>query len=430
MLAVALVGALSLILSVSAASGMLTTSTKTVTLTVWNQGDLNGQGIQWLPTLVKSFEKAHPGVRVNLVSKPINNFIALLRTAIISKSAPDVVGLYPGAQIREFQSNLTQLNQYIAVPYLKRAAGIQYFAPSGRLASGTFAVPTENQFYIMFYNRTLFKQAGITAPPTTFQQALADGKALKAHGIQPWAYGAALGAPNFIAAFDWSYLLAGAFSLKQWNGLLNGKIPYTSPNLVSALDQWQSIYSANLTNSNALNASDTYDQFQQGKAAMVMSYSGFIPTFQKALGAANVGVMPPPWTTGSKKMLVGMPGYGYAVLKSSKQTALAAAFARAIISNQAQQLAANAGQIPVVSTVKINNPLQRQLAKWVVDPTVAKYPMFDNFMQPAVNSVMSTQIPAVFVGQTSVSSATSSLRDALDALQASERNVNYHLGGA
>ena len=428
MLTVVLVGALSLILSVSAASGMFTKSTKSTTLTVWNQGDLNGQGLQWLPTLVKTFERAHPGVHVKLVSKPINNFIALLRTAIISKSGPDVVGLYPGAQIREFQSALTPLNQYIPIPYLKRAAGVQYFAPSGRLAGGTFAVPTENQFYIMFYNRALFRQAGIT-PPATFQQALADGKLLKAKGIQPWAYGAALGAPTFIASFDWSYLLGGAFTLKQWNGLLNGQIPYTSPRLVSALDQWHSLYAADLTNSNALNAPDTYDQFQQGKAAMVMSYSGFIPTFQKALGATNVGIMPPPWAAASKRMLVGMPGYGYAVLKSSKQTALAAAFARSIISNYAQQLAANAGQIPVVSAVKINNPLQRQLAKWAVDPTIAQYPMFDNFMQPAVNSVMSTQIPAVFVGQTSASSAMGSLRAALSALQPSERNINYHLGG-
>jgi ABC-type glycerol-3-phosphate transport system substrate-binding protein len=162
---------------------------------------------------------------------------------------------------------------------------------------------------------------------------------------------------------------------------------------------------------------------------MVMSYSGFIPTFQKALGAANVGIMPPPWSTRAKKMLVGMPGYGYAVLKSSKNAALAAAFARAVISNQAQQLAANSGQIPVVSTVTIHNALQRQLAKWEADRTVAKYPMFDNFMQPAVNSAMGQQLPSVFVGQTSANSAAKSLDDALNSLQSSEKDINYHLGG-
>lgn len=402
---------------------------KSTTLTIWTQGSLDDQNVQWLPTVAKRFEQAHPGVTVNIVSKPTANFIALVRTAIISGSGPDLVGLWPGTEINQFMSNLVNLDQYESVSKLKKVTGIQYFAKNGSIPQGTYAAPTENQFYIMYYNKKLFKKAGITSPPRSFHQAVVDGKRLKHHGILPFVYGQALGLPEFSAVFDWSYLLAGVYSLKQWNKLLNGKIPYNSPKLVKALKKWHAIYAAGLVNKNALNAPNALQQFEHGKAAMLMSYSGYIPTFQKALGAKNVGVMAPPWSSKATHVIAGMPGYGFAALSASPNAALAAALATDIISKKTQKLVAKYGQIPVVaSAASAKNHLQLHLIRWDTSAKYRQYPMFDNFSQPSVTDVLVKELPAVFVGQTSAQSAMNAARNAVESLSPSDRNINYHLG--
>jgi ABC-type glycerol-3-phosphate transport system substrate-binding protein len=321
------------------------------------------------------------------------------------------------------------LDKYESVSQLSKVAGIQYFAKNTNVAAGTYAAPTENQFYIMFYNKALFRKAGIKSPPLDFSEAMVDGKLLKQHGILPFVYGSALGLPDFSAVFDWSYLAAGPYSLQQWNGLLDGSIPYTSAPLVTALTDWHAIYAAGLVNSNALNAPNALPQFEKGKAAMLMSYSGYIPTFQQALGANNVGVMAPPWSTKPSHVIAGMPGYGFAALSASKNVRLAAAFESAIISVSTQKLVANSGQIPVVpAAANPKNGLQLQLLGWDTNAGYRQYPMFDNLSQPSVTDVLVKELPAVFVGQTSAQSAASALQSALTSLPASDRNPGYHLG--
>lgn len=400
------------------------------TLTVWMQGSLADQNIQWLPTVARRFEQAHPGVKIDLVPKPTANFVALVRTAVISGSGPDLIGLYSGTEVDQFIPQLVNLNKYISPSILRKVTDIQYFAKNTNISDGTYAVPTENQFYIMFYNKALFKKAGIKSPPRDFSEALADSKMLKARHILPFVYGTALGLPEMSAVWDWSYLAAGPYSLNQWNGLLSGQIPYTSKPLVTALSNWHSIYANGFTNSNALNAPNALQQFEAGKAAMLMSYSGYIPAIQKSLGA-NLGVMPPPWQVSPKPVIAGMPGFGFGALKQSAHAKLAAEFAQSIISLPSQKLAAAQGQIPVLtSAATTRNKLQLQLARWDTSPTFHQYPMYDNLSQPSVTDILNKELPAVFVGQTSPQSAASALQSALNALPPDQRKVNYNLGGS
>ena len=52
-----------------------------------------------------------------------------------------------------------------------------------------YAVPNDAGTYALFYNKALFKKAGVAEPPTTYKELLADCAKFKAKGILPLAYG-------------------------------------------------------------------------------------------------------------------------------------------------------------------------------------------------------------------------------------------------
>ena len=52
-----------------------------------------------------------------------------------------------------------------------------------------YAVPNDPGTYALFYNKALFRKAGIAAPPKTYKELLAQCAKFKAKGILPLAYG-------------------------------------------------------------------------------------------------------------------------------------------------------------------------------------------------------------------------------------------------
>ena len=409
--------------AVSAPAANATTTTQ---LTLWSNGTLEASGFGFLNRVISGFEKSHPGVTIQVVAKPSDDYFSLLQASLISGTGPDIAQVYGGLDLAPLLPHLVNLNRYIPVSTLSHVVGTRYYAKNGKISDGTYGVPSENQYYNMFYNKALFKKAGITSVPTDWAQAVQDATLLKAHGILPWVYGALPGTSEFVDVYDWSYLLSSVYPLPQWNSLLDGKIPYTAPKIVSQMTKWAGLYKAGYVNKNALNFPGTEQTFEQGKAAMIMSWSGLVPNFEKALGN-NLGIMLPPWSPTPQHTVIEYPGGGFSVLQSSKYAKLSAEFVAATVSRQAQQFAVADGQPPVVSGVQISDPLVRQLTTWATSPSYSVYPMFDNYFQPNVSTAFSKNGDAAFVGDMSPLAALQSMTQALNALPADQRNENANL---
>lgn len=61
--------------------------------------------------------------------------------------------------------------------------------------NNVYALPDGNNIEVVYYNKDLFAQAGIAAPPTTFEELLKDVKLLKDKGITPLAIGERIRGP-------------------------------------------------------------------------------------------------------------------------------------------------------------------------------------------------------------------------------------------
>jgi raffinose/stachyose/melibiose transport system substrate-binding protein len=427
--AVILVGATGLAACGSGSSGSGGSSAgKKVTLTVWQDGNLQDTGFGFMKQVATNFEQAHPGVKVQIVEKPPDNYFALLHTALISKTAPDVADVYAGSYLTNLEPYLLNLNKYISASTRSAITGVQYYSKDGDTTKATYGIPSEDQFYNMWYNKALFAKAGIKAPPTDFAEMESDCRALRAKGITPFADGSpTFTTPGSGAVQDWSYLAGAVYSLQQWNSILDGTTPYDSAALVKEITDWAGVYKAGCTSSSVTTQS-TDALFTSGKVAMVMNFNGLYPTYNKALGS-KLGVMIPPWSETPQKMMVQLPGAGYTVAGDSPNAKLAAEFVASTVSTESQQLEAAGGGIPVVSSVAPKG-VPKQLVALAHSGKYQLYPMFDNYMQPEVVAQIDNQLPQAFIGKVSPQSALSTLEQALKSLPSSERDVHYNLGAS
>jgi ABC-type glycerol-3-phosphate transport system substrate-binding protein len=408
-------------------SGAMGPTSGKVTLTLWVDGAISGS--PEVPAQVKSFEASHPGVTINTVVEPSGNYFATLQAALIAGHAPDIISLYAGSYLNTidpYLQNLDASGQAISSAALAKVPDEAVWTQSGTLSSGAYAVPESEQFYNGYYNKALFKKAGITTLPQTWTQLYSACTKLKAAGVTPIVYGNDGNGGEFWPLAEWSYLLAGATSLSSWNGFLDGKQSYDSPAMVAQLTDWAKLYQSGCTNSDALNDSTNQSEFEHGKAAMIIEGSWDTPVFQPYLGS-NLGVFLPPYSTSGKQMIVELAGQGFGIPKSSPDKTLAEEFLASILTSSGQNALVKTGQIPIYQGYSMP-AVSAQLLQAASEKSFQVYPMFDNYMQQSVVSVAATSLNQAFVGQISPSTALQNIETAVQDLPSAQRSAIYPLG--
>ncbi|MFJ5267588.1 ABC transporter substrate-binding protein [Streptomyces sp. NPDC088358] len=182
--ATALAASASLALLTTACTGQSDSSanddaSKETTINFWHAWSAPGE-VQGVKSLVAGFEKAHPNIHVNIVANMTDDKInQALRSG--GDKAPDVISSFTTNNVGKFCSSgaLVDLN-----PFFKKAgidaattfpkAMNEYTQFDGNRCT----VPLLGDAYGLYYNKTAFKKAGITAPPKTWSEFESDAKKL------------------------------------------------------------------------------------------------------------------------------------------------------------------------------------------------------------------------------------------------------------
>jgi raffinose/stachyose/melibiose transport system substrate-binding protein len=172
-----------------------TSSAPTATINVWWVNNGNDIDNTLWPGIVKSFDKSHPGDRVQIEIQPSSNsYKGKVTTALASSKPPALFFSWGGGPLEE---------------YIK-AGVVQPFADPGQndaghpswvhnfLASTLDAVTFNGKLYGMpilgtqpvffFYNKSVFKNAGLSFP-STWPELLSDVSTFNSKGIIPIALG-------------------------------------------------------------------------------------------------------------------------------------------------------------------------------------------------------------------------------------------------
>src|SRR5438128_2040259 len=267
-----------------------------VSITVWLSGTYAGATPgstyrKWLDGIKARYEKTFPGSKVTYVLTPINNaqFTAQIAAAFASRRVPDVMLVYSGGYTTPYMlSSLEKLNDRVA-----KTPGFYASQTSWDLSclnldckngkGDIYAIPNDEGSYALYYNKALFKKAGIARPPRTYAEVLQDCKIFKAHGILPLAYGDRDGysTDNWVTYDYASYMAPNDITLVN-----QGKMKYTDPKLVRPLERLVAFKQQGCVNADASTHenNDANSYFTSGKAAMVQMFPFVVKAFEKALG--------------------------------------------------------------------------------------------------------------------------------------------------
>jgi len=176
-------------------------------LTVWRMGSSTPEQVSWMSGVVTQFHKAYPAyakTKVKVVFVPWGNRATDWTTAFSSgKNGPDVTEL--GNTDTPAQASLGMLANI--------APEVHSWSPSsdmvkGMLANDTvgssvYAVPWFGGVRGIWYRKDQFAKAGISSPPASWPQLVADAKLLMKKFPGTWGVGAPSNYTNGIVSFIW-----------------------------------------------------------------------------------------------------------------------------------------------------------------------------------------------------------------------------------
>jgi ABC-type glycerol-3-phosphate transport system substrate-binding protein len=379
--------------------------------------------------LIKAFEVLHPNITINDVAEPGTNYFQQLQSDAISGNGPDLAVMWTGIYDLQYSSLLVNLKGNVPSSDLAKMEGLQWEAPDFNTSLGEYVMPLETQFYIGFYNKALFKQAGITSVPTDWTQLFADCKLLKAKGIEPLVYGNGGQAisTEFYPWYDMSYLMIGAHPLTSWKDLYDGATPWTSSTNQAQLTKWAELEKDGYTNAGVLTTTDNITAFEKGKAAMLVDGTWDTAQYTSAMGS-NVAAFVPPYSNTPIKGVVEYPGDGFSVMKWSKHKKQAFEFLDFMTTTQAGNIINKAGLIPDITGLKTTNPVNQEMLNFVTVNHMTPYPMMDNYVQVNVGNAADKVLPAVLANQETPSAALKNMAQAWQQLPAAQRSKSDFAG--
>ena len=236
--------------------------------------------------LVKEFNATHPNLKIVLHLTSPNDDTSQLAAAIRAGDPPDLVGLND-IDVPEFEHEgaLLDITKYVnALPY--KSALSPGHLKLATVGSTYYGVPYLGDFSVLWYNTKLFKEAGISGPPTTFAAMAADSKKITAlstasnpvYGLS--FAGACQGCLGFVMLPDiWAsgqHLLVGPLG-KQTANITNNKP------LQALLTAYQQIWAGKESPAadQTQNGSTWGQDFGMGNVGMLPGDYGFFNTFLK-----------------------------------------------------------------------------------------------------------------------------------------------------
>jgi raffinose/stachyose/melibiose transport system substrate-binding protein len=289
--------------------------------------------------MATAFEKAHPGVKVQVQQESDQGYKDKIKVLASSSNIPDIYFAWAGSYAKQyvdagFAADLTSVLG-------KGTDWNKTLAPSA-VAAGVYngknyGIPIDLDAKFMVYNKKIFADNGISAP-TTFDQLLSTCQALKAKGITPINFGNKNGWPalHYITQLN-SYNVPAATLASDYN---SDKGKYTDPGYAKSLTEFKDLLtqcSAADTSSNGVDHTDAQVGFAAGKSAMMyLEWVEFGLLDNTQLTKDGWDFFKLPATAGSKgdtSTLVGAPDM-FLINSKSKNAPLAVAFMKFVVNKE------------------------------------------------------------------------------------------------
>ncbi|MGW7660535.1 ABC transporter substrate-binding protein [Streptomyces sp. NPDC054756] len=389
------------------------------TLTYWasNQGASIEVDKKVLQPELDKFEK-ETGIEVKLEVVPWSDLLNRILTATTSGQGPDVLNIG-----NTWSASLQATGALL--PWDKaqfdKIGGKDRFVDSALGSTGAegqdpAAVPLYSMAYALYYNKKAFADAGISEPPATWDELVADGKKLTGDG--KWALG--------VEGSNPSENIHHAVVFAKQHGAdfftADGKPDFTSDKAVAGVKQFVDLMAKDkiIAPGNAEYAQNqSVSDFAKGKTAMLLWQSASANLKSQGMSEDAYGIAPVPVQSGAPGTGTGVNsmvmGINMAVFKNTDNIDGATKFVKFMTSDAEQKVLNQAySSIPPVKGAQadaaFNTPanavLKDTLAKSAVAaPQVADESQFETAVGTAIKGLFADAAAGRKVTEDSVKAA-------------------------
>ncbi|HEY0716655.1 MAG TPA: ABC transporter substrate-binding protein [Streptosporangiaceae bacterium] len=286
-----------------------------VTLTYWN--GFTGPDEPAVKALVAKFNQTHKNITINMSIMPWDVFYEKLLPAFAAGNGPDIAAM-DTEQLPQYAAKgvFAPLTSYYGNSANNTSSLVGAAVSATKVKGTEYAVPANFATMLLYWNKTLFKQAGLSGPPTTWAQWQADAVKLSKGGSSP-QYGLALAENNTIPM--WPVLI-----WDNGGGVTNSdatKSMLSNPATISAVEQWSKLIIKDGIAPKNITGAEADSLFTAQKAAMEMN--GPWATTGYASAKVNFGLAPVP--AGPKQSLTLADAVGMSVNAKDTPAKIAAA---------------------------------------------------------------------------------------------------------
>jgi multiple sugar transport system substrate-binding protein len=377
-------------------------------LTFWN--GFTGPDRPTIEALTKQWSDAHPDSPINMDIEPWDSLMQKLLTSMASGSGPDIVA-FDFSYLPKFADSgyIMDLTDNV-----KAGGGLDPAVWSDGLKSVLqykgkyFAAPMNFATLMMYYNKDVFQAAGISAPPKTWDDWIADIKKTTKTGADA-QYGLLI--PDHQTVPNWPILLWGNGS----DIIKDGKANLADPKAVDALKTWSDLVINDKITPVGLTGADADKLFQSGKAAMEITGPWMTNGFTAA--KLNYDVAPIPTGPGGPVTLA--DSVVLVINKATKSPQAALDFVKMWNSKAAQLKIANETGFPPLRTDLAGSPdlTNSWAAKFSTVVPVSRFNLAGqpNFAQ-IDGDVFTPMIQAITLGKATAQDAATAANGQLDDL--------------
>jgi len=288
--------------------------------------------------------KAKTGITLNVQVISWDDLDQQSSTMVQNNAAPDI--LNENAYASYAKDGLLYSADDVLSPSVKSDL-LANFVKSGTYQGKMYGMPDLSSARALFYNKTLFRKAGIAAPPTTWADFEADAKKIKALGNGDIGYAEPLGPEENQAEFSiWLFNNKG-----DWK--TNGQWTINSPQNIQTLDFLKKLSVTDKVTQNnpgKTNRTDgAFPLFASGKAGMIVGFSPLAATLD-ADKKVDYGVAPMPTSDGSAAQTYGVTDYLMAFKKDGNQAAIKAFYDLYYQPNEVNAFIKAEGFLPVTKS--------------------------------------------------------------------------------
>ncbi len=330
-----------------------------VTLTVWDQEVRGGQDEQ-MTQLNDAFTAQYPNVTIERVSQSFDDLSTTLRLALTGDDAPDVVQTN---NARATMGQFVEAGQLVPLDAWAEEYGWRDRYPESVLQYSTYSddgavfgegslygLPQVGEVVGVYYSRSALEGLGLEVP-TTWDEMSAAAEAAAASGLTPMLLGNIEGWP---AGHVFGVVQGSTVDPAEITelGLGNPGASWTSPENVEALTTLASWQEQGWFNEgvNGTEYDAAWQQLTQGQGLFLVAGSWLAPDIEAAMGEDAGFFAPPPAEGAEGVATTGGTGIPFAMTTAAEERDVAAAYIDFITSDDAMQVLADTGNLPVVDT--------------------------------------------------------------------------------